>query len=914
MKLKIQLLILLFTLASYFSTNLGAQEKYLIPWDYNGLSFKEFILKMESMFNIKFLYKDEWIKDLKLVNYKGCNTLPCILDNLFKNAGLYYFIDDDENIVITKDFAVNVSDETTDIKKNRKPETLYKISKDNQQVTENVLIEIGNRNEKSNPGNVTVSGYIKNMETGLPIQGATVNIKNLSTGILTRENGFYSLNLPRGFYEIQFSFIGFKEKKISMNLYGSGVLNVDLNRSIINLAEVVISSRKSILLERTKVGEEKINIKSFRLFPTTMGETDLMKSIVLLTGVQSVGEGSAGFNVRGGSADQNLILLYGAPIYNSSHFFGFFSAVNSDIIKDITLYKGGIPSRYGGRISSVLDIETKEGNNKELTGSTGISPITTHLMIEGQLIKDTLTYMLAGRTTYSNWIFGLIKDPTLHNSRASFNDLNGELTYNLNKNNKIDLSSYLSNDYFRLTSNAVYNYANNIFALKWQHFFNKMFYSTFSLNNSYYRYNLTNQDVPTDAYELSHKINSTGFKADFTWITGRNQINFGFDINRYSVMPGSYHPANDSSLIISNIIERERAYEPALYLDDKLTLTKFLSVNVGMRMSSYFSLGPKKVFTYSPDFSKSNSTIIDTLSFRAGKITSRYAGPEFRASLNLKITDWNSIKINYNRTRQYLHLLSNTTSISPTDTWKLCDYYLKPEVGDQLALGFYQILLNGGIETSAEVYYKEIKNMVDFKGGSTLTMIGNIEQYLVYMKGKAYGLELSLKKTVGKLRYSIGYTYARTFVKSLGKFREEIINSGNWYPANYDRPNDLIITLNYFYSRRFSFSADYNYSSGRPITYPLSTYRIRDILVVQYSERNKYRIPYNSRFDVSCKVSGNLRTDKIANPTLTFSVYNLFGRENPYSVYFKKEGQVFKGYLLSVFGRAIPSVTLNFDF
>jgi hypothetical protein len=285
-----------------------------------------------------------------------------------------------------------------------------------------------------------------------------------------------------------------------------------------------------------------------------------------------------------------------------------------------------------------------------------------------------------------------------------------------------------------------------------------------------------------------------------------------------------------------------------------------------------------------------------------------------RVSFNFRISDNNSIKINYNRTRQYLHLLSNTASISPTDTWKLCDYYLKPEIGDQYAIGFYQMLFNGGFETSAEMYYKVIRNMVDFKGGSTMTMVENIEQYLVDMKGKAYGLELSLKKTEGKVHYSIGYTYARTFVKSLGKFRDEIINAGNWYPANYDKPNDLIITFQYLYSRRLSFTADYAYSTGRPITYPLSTYRIRNVLLVQYSDRNIYRIPYNSRLDVSCKVSGNLRTRKIAHPNLTFSVYNLLGRENPYSVYFQKEGQVFKGYLLSVFGRAIPSVTFNFDF
>jgi TonB dependent receptor. len=335
---------------------------------------------------------------------------------------------------------------------------------------------------------------------------------------------------------------------------------------------------------------------------------------------------------------------------------------------------------------------------------------------------------------------------------------------------------------------------------------------------------------------------------------------------------------------------------------------------VGVRLSSFFSFGPKTVFAYSPDYSKTGSTITDTLNFRSGEISSKYAGPEFRVSLNFRITDKNSIKINYNRTRQYIHLLSNSTSISPTDTWKLCDYYLKPEVGDQYALGFYQMLFKNKFETSVELYYKEIKNMVDFKGGSTLTMVGNIEQYLVDMKGNAYGLELSLKKTEGKVRYSIGYTYARTFVKSLGKFRDEIINSGNWYPSNYDKPNDLIITFLYLYSRRLSFTADYTYSTGRPITYPLSTYRIRNILLVQYSDRNKYRIPDYSRFDVSCKVSGNLRSHKIANPNWIFSVYNLFGRENPYSVYFKKEGEVVKGYKLSVFGRAIPSVTFNFDF
>jgi hypothetical protein len=645
-----------------------------------------------------------------------------------------------------------------------------------------------------------------------------------------------------------------------------------------------------------------------------MGESDIIKSVLLIPGVQSVGEGSAGFNVRGGSADQNLILLYGAPIYNSSHFFGFFSAVNSDIIKDVTLYKGGIPSRYGGRISSVLDIGSKEGNRNEFAGSAGISPITAHLSLEGPIIKDTLTYILTARTTYSNWIFGMINDPSLRKSRASFYDLNGKLTYDLNKNNKIDFSAYTSHDSFRFNSDTVYSYDNNIFALKWRHFFSSRFFSALSINNSSYNYDISSQNIPAEAFVLSHKVNSTSFKADFNWFLGRNEINFGIDLTKYEILPGSYLPKGDSSLIVPQTIENERAWEGGLYIDDKFLLTDFLSVNVGMRMSSYYYMGPQSVMIYNPEYSKSTSTITDTLNFKAGDVIKKYGGLEPRVSLNFRISDKNSFKINYNRTRQYLHLLSNSTSIAPTDTWKLCDYYLKPEIGDQIAVGFYELLFKNNFEASAELYYKTISNMVDFKGGTNLVMDDNIEKDIINMKGKAYGLELVLKKTEGKIRYSIGYTYSRTFVKSLGTFSDEIINSGKWFPANFDKPNDLVVTFNYLFSRRISFSSSYTYSTGRPITYPIATYDISDKLLVTYSDRNEYRIPDYSRLDVSLKVSGNLKSHRIAHPNWTFSVYNLLGRENVYSIYFKNEGEIVNGYKLSVFGKAIPSVTFSFDF
>jgi hypothetical protein len=910
MKLNIHFLIFILFPAG----TLCAQEKYVISEDVKGLTFKEFAAKTEKQFGVKYFYREEWVHDLKTDDYPDCSTLPCILDNLFKGTSLYFLIEESGNIVITDRYAVKVS--AAPVEKDNKflPPGDYPGTGDNQRIEGNSSVDVGNPVEKNRPGNVVISGYIRNRDTKEPVSGATVFIQKLSTGTISNEYGFYSLTIPRGIHFLQFSFIGMKEKTVNLNLYGTGELNVDMNSVLIPLKEAVVSAQKSVTLQRFEVGAEKINITSFKLLPTSLGESDIIKSVLLIPGVQSVGEGSAGFNVRGGSADQNLILLYGAPIYNSSHFFGFFSAVNSDIIKDVTLYKGGIPSRYGGRISSVLDIVSKEGNRKEFAGTIGISPVTTHILLEGPIIKDTLTYIFTARSTYSNWIFGLIRDPALHKSRASFYDLNGKITYELNKNNKIDFSAYTSHDAFRFNTDTTYSYNNSILALKWKHFFNSRFFSSFSLNNSSYNYDILSQYLPAEAFVLSHRINSTGFKVDFNWFHGRNEINFGADLTRYAVVPGSYLPASDSSLVVAHVIEKERAWEGAFYIDDKFLLTDFLSVNAGIRLSSFFSIGPKTVLIYNPEFSKSKSTVTDTLNFRPAEITSKYAGPEFRVSLNFRISDKNSIKINYNRTRQYLHMLSNSTSISPTDIWKLCDYYLKPQIGDQVAVGFYEMLFNNSLEASAELYYKGIRNMIDFKGGTNFIMDDNIEKDIVNVEGKAYGLELVFKKTEGKIRYSIGYTYSRTFIKSVSTFSEEIINSGKWFPANFDKPNDLIIIFNYIFSRRFSFSANYTWSTGRPITYPVSTYFIYDNPIVDYSDRNKYRIPDYSRLDLSCRLNGNLRSHRTIHPVWTFSVYNVLGRQNVYSVYFKNEGDIYSGYKLSVFGRAIPSVTLSFDF
>lgn len=891
-----------------------AQEEFVIDWDFDGQSFEDFVLKAESRFPVRFFYNDDWVEGLTLGSYGNRPGLKEVLDTLFSGNSIYYYTSKSGNIILTKDFAIKTAEARTSGSSSYIPGIDYSVNGEINNREGNLVADIGNPADRNRPGNVSLSGNITNHDTKEPVAGVTVYIPKLSAGAISNAFGFYTMNIPRGTYSVRFTFIGMKEKTIDLNLFGPGELNLEMTGVLIPLKEAVITAEKDITLQRLEVGVEKINITSFRLMPTSMGESDITKSVLLIPGVHSVGEGSAGFNVRGGSADQNLILLYGTPVYNSSHFFGFFSAVNPDIIKDVTLYKGGIPARYGGRLSSVLDIIPRDGNRREFKGNAGISPVTTHFVVEGPVRKDTVYYLIAARTTYSNWILGIIENPALRNSRVSFYDLNARIAYDVNKNNKIDFSAYYSNDSFRLNSDTTYKYRNNITSLRWRHYFSSRFFSAFTFNNSFYKYDISSLRVPQEAFSLTHRVNSSGLKADFNWFTGRHEINFGTDLTRYDVMPGNYMPADDSSIVIPNSIERQRAIETAFYFEDKYVVTNYLSINAGLRVASFFALGPQTIFVYNPSYPRSVSSITDTISFSRLKNYKTYTGPELRLSANFRLNDNSSIKLNYNHTNQYLHLLSNTTSISPSDTWKLSDFNLKPQSCDQYAAGYYRMLNKNKIEASAEIYYKRINNMIDFKGGTDLVMNQYVERDLINVYGKAFGLELLLKKPEGRTRWSISYTYSRVLIRSKGSFDEELINSGKWFPANFDRPHDLIITLNYLYSRRVSFSANYNFSSGRPVTYPISSYSIGDIVLTHYSERNKYRLPDYSRFDLSVKVSGDLKSKKMAHPYWIFSVYNVTGRENVYSVYFKNVRNTVRGYYLSVFGRPIPSVSFNFDF
>jgi hypothetical protein len=905
---------LIIALIPVLLTNLlSAQDDIKIVWDYNNLSFKQFIAAAEEQTGARFYFRDDWVEDLRPEDYPGRESLFELFSEMFKGRLLYFYRNEDGDVIITKDFEIGRIDFHATEKKFFTIEE-YSFEEERQKIIENLYIEIGNPADRNKPGNADISGYIIESDTRETLSGATVFVEGLSTGTVSNQDGFFNLNLPRGAHVIQFTFVGMKQKRIFVNVYGPGILNVEMNSVLIPLREAVVYARRNTILQRQESGMVKIDIEAVKFQPTSLGEPDITKSILLIPGVQSVGEGSIGFNVRGGSSDQNLMLLYGAPVYYPSHFFGFFTSVNADIIKEFTVYKGGIPSRYGGRISSVIDINTKEGNRREVTGNTGISPVTTHLLVEGPIRQDIASFVLAGRTTYSNWILGLFDDPALQNSKASFYDVNSSISWDLNKKNKLIISSYMSHDAFRLRSDTLYKYDNNIVSARLRHLFTERHYAIFTLDNSYFSYNLTGSKPVTEAFSLSHRINSADLKADFSFFQGRHEIRYGAGLTHHSVLPGNHLPQNDSSLIIPERIPAERALEGALYFDERYSFSDAVFVNAGIRFSTFHSIGPASVFIYNPELSKQKLSVIDTVNFGKGEVISRYAGPEFRFSVNIRTSENSSLKINYNHMRQYLHLLSNTISISPTDTWKLSDYYLKPQTGDQYAAGFYKLLAGGRIEASVEVYYKHVKNMVDYKGMADLVMNDHIEMDLAPVRGKAYGLELLFKKTAGRSRWDAGYTWARTLLQSTGRYWDESINSGKWFPANYDKPHNLALTYTFLYSRRLSFSANFTWSTGRPVTYPLTSYYFGNRLVVQYSERNQFRIPDYARLDVSCTINGNLRYNKIANPHLIISVYNLLGRDNVYSVYFRNDNNIIHGYRLSVFTRAIPSVSYNFDF
>ncbi|WP_128547129.1 TonB-dependent receptor [Larkinella soli] len=916
-------LLLLFCLTLPLSAAVGqSNDDRPIQRNFSGLNFRQFVGEIESQSDYRFYFNPRDVDSLR-VDVQGNNRrLPALLSEILGPKNLYFAIDARKRVFITAErgirteLPIGFSDRGSGPGDADTNVVDYLAEKEQRRITlETRLFEIGRRTNPIRPGTANLAGHIRNAASGEPVIGVAVYIEKPRIGVLTDQFGYYSITLPRGRHELKIRSIGMKDTRRQILLYNEGKLDIEMEDDVIPLREVVIEAEKDVNVSGMQMGLERLDIRTLKQVPTAFGEADLLRVVLTLPGVKSVGESSVGLNVRGGSTDQNLILYNDATIYNPSHLFGFFSAFNPDMIKNVELYKSGIPSRYGGRLSSVLEVTTRDGNKKKLAGSGGIGLLTGRLTLEGPIIKEKSSFLIGARSTYSDWLLRNLKNRAFQNSAASFYDLNAHITHEFSEKNTIYLTGYLSRDRFRLNSDTAYQYRNQNASLKWKHIFNPKLYSVFTTSYSGYRYSVSSDRNPVNAYQLDFGIEQYTFKTDFNYYpTARHTLDFGLSSTLYKLRPGNYQPLGSESLIRPEVVSPEQGLETALYAGDRFDISPRLSISFGLRYSLFNYLGPKNLFVYPTGSRMTEANIRDTLSYGAGKNIQTYHGPEYRISARYAFTSDASIKLSYNRMRQYIHMLSNTTSMAPTDIWKLSDPNIRPQVGDQYSIGLYKNLKNNTIETSVEAYYKTMQNMLDFQSGATLIMNQHPETEVVRAEGLAYGVEFLVKKLTGRFNGWLSYTYARTFLRVDRSIPQENINRGDYYPSNFDKPHDVTWVGNYRINRRFSISLNFTYSTGRPITLPLAKYELGGSQRVYYSERNRYRIPDYYRSDLSLNVEGNHRVRKLAHSSWTFAVYNLTGRRNAYSVYFSSLGGVVRGYKLSIFGQPIPTVTYNFKF
>jgi hypothetical protein len=889
---------------------------------FTRILFKDLVDTLEKEVQVKIYYTNKWVDTLYLDINSENDSIEALLNKSLRKEGFSFIMTDDNKIILSKGYSIKTNFQEqynaylresvikADNKEYSRPEQQQESKSANDEYR---VFKIGKSSENVKGERAILSGTVISSVTGNPVAGAVVYVEKIKAGAVTNEVGFYSLTLPKGQYQMECRMIGMRPTVRNLIIYSDGILDIDMSESTNQLNEVIVSANKENMVMNVRLGVEKINVKMLKQIPMGMGEADLIKSTLLLPGVQTVGEASGGYNVRGGSADQNLVLLNNAPIINSSHFFGFFSAFNSDLITDMTLYKSGVPAKFGGRLSSVMDISPMEGNNEKIRVSGGISPVTGRLLVDGPIKKDKSSFIIGTRATYSDWILGLLPDQQLQKSAASFYDIQGMINSIINKKNSISVSGYYSNDKFDYYMGNAIDYGNFAATLKWKHSYNPKLSSQVSAIISNYNYQLDARQDTISSSSMYYKLNQKMLRADFLYLPiDKHRVEFGLDATYYSLLPGVREPLGDFSTVVSKEIEKEKVFEPSLYASDEFEVSPNFSVSGGLRATLFTMFGPGTEYKYSPNAPRSVESIIDTVSYKAGEIIASYPGLEFRISSRLILSPRVSLKFGIQRMYQYLHMISNTTSMSPTDVWKLSDNYIKPQMGDQISVGLYNNFRRKAIETSVEIYYKRLKNILDYKGGAVLLMNEHLETDIINGNGKAYGIELMIKKQSGTFTGWISYTYSRVLLKVDSPYEEEKVNGGEYFPANYDKPHDLKIVTNTKLSRRFNVSAIFVYNTGRPITFPVAFYDFYNTNRVFYSNRNEYRMPDYIRLDFAATLYGNLREKKLNHSSFTFTVYNVLGRRNPYSIFFENEGGVVKGYQMSIFGQPIVMVTYNF--
>ena len=887
----------------------------------SGQPLAEVLQQIQQKTDYRFFWMPDEVKGIQVTVDADAKDLNALMKVLLAGTDLKYTRHGNNNVFLLKDrtlvnklpaFSQWVDGQSTNSESELLQGNMRKAT------SENKIYIVGKAGKKTDKRTVEVSGIITSFKTGEPVMGVNMVVRKPTwSAAVSDVDGKFVLKVPVGEVDVELTGIGVIDTHRRLMVYEDGELNIELEDKMQTLDEVTVTANKRENVKDVQMGVQALAAEDMKTIPTAFGELDIIKVVQALPGVKTMGEASSGFNVRGGSTDQNLILFNGGTVYNPTHLFGFFSAFNGSIVQDMELYKGSIPAKFGGRISSVLDINSRKGNKEKYEGELSLGLLTSSVSLEGPIKKDKTSLLLSGRTTYSDWMLGMLPEKSGYkNGKAGFYDANLLLSHQFNTKNHLYMSGYYSHDRFNFIENEKYSYANANASLQWVHLFNDNFRLGVTGGYDHYDYATKNYQNENDAYKMSFDINQYFLKLDFTHEQLQNhKLDWGLSALMYDINPGTIKPYGDASLYTPKTLQQEKALEAAVYFNEEWDITSKFTVSAGARYSLFGAFGPRTYNTY-------EEGVLPSLLYMTGTETKdgnlkTYHGPEFRVGLRYAFTDDFSIKAGFNTMRQYIHKVSNTMVMSPTDTWKLSDMFIEPQTGTQYSLGFYKNFLGESLEASVEGYYKTINNYLDYRSGAQLLMNDHLETEVLPTEGRAYGVEFMLKRPKGKLNGWVSYTYSRTELRQNDPRIPNPVNNGSWYPAEYDKPHDFKLVGNYQFTQRYSTSLNVDYSTGRPQTMPVSQYYDHTIGATTffYSERNGVRIPDYFRVDLSFNIKPTHRLTAKTHTFFTLGVYNLLGRKNVYSIYFQNEGdEGMKGYKMSIFGAPIPYASFNVKF
>ncbi len=888
--------------------------------NYNNTQLNEILVDLQQRYPVKFFCKNEWLPESSITITIDNEPLSSALQELLNSTELNFVFYGSAVIIAPEKQLGKEFTQDYFITKKRQEDLL----KTQKWSTAGEIIRVGDSLGQSINTAVTINGNIYDKISGETLQGVNLYFEALDQTSFTDGRGNFMLNVPVGYNLLEISYVGYEKRKVLLQVYNDDHIDIELTPDAHELEEVLITGEAlDDNIQSVIIGITRLKPRQIKELPVFLGEADVIKSILTLPGVSSIGEGAGGFNVRGGSIDQNLILQDEALIYNSSHALGFFSVFNPDAIRDVTFYKSHIPAQYGGRLSSVLNVQLKGENTEKFKANGGIGFVATRLVLEGPLRfsknknehPSRTSFLVGGRVTYSDWLLRIVNDPQINNSSASFYDLNLKISHRYSDKGSLSGSYYQSYDFVQFSEQYGFSWKNRAGSIRWNHLIAPDISSNFSASYSK-NSNISFEPYGIGAFNLNNGISNIRLKEEilFSGFKSHN-LTGGVEYIRYFIQPDKIQKRGEKSAIIPDLVEKDDAQELGFFMNDEYILNHLVSFSAGIRYNIFQQVGPGDTYLYAENSLIQPDKIIDTIVHKSGEIVKSFHAWEPRISLKYSLNPSSSIKFAYNRVNQFIHLLSNSTAATPIDFWQVSGPYISPQKADNYSIGYFRNFSDNIWETSLEFYYRNIHNLIEFKDLPDLLLNDHIETELLAGKGMSYGGELYIRKRRGKYSGSLSYGYARTFSKINGSNPEKTINAGDWFPSKLDRPHNLNIVFNININKSNTFSANFTYLSGRPITAPLSNYKQEDIVVPYYSERNLYRIPDYHRLDISYTIKRNIIKKRRFKDSFTFSIYNLYARKNAYSIFFRRRpGSPANAYKLSIIGTVFPSITYNFEF